>query len=75
MTVSHAVNPLERLNKENFAAPITIGNNVWVGAGVIILAGVSIGENSIVGAGAVVTKNVMPNTVVAGNPAREIRTL
>mgnify|MGYP005994908797 CR=1 FL=1 len=73
--MSHATNPAKRLNKEKFAAPIALDNNVWVDAGVIILAGVSIGENSIVGAGAVVTKNVMPNTVVAGNPAREIRTL
>ncbi len=68
-----ATNPAKRLNKENFAASIALSNNVWVDAGVIILAGVSIGESSIVGA--VVTKNVMPNTVVAGNPAREIRTL
>ena len=75
LAVSHATNPAERLNKENFAAPIALGNNVWIGAGAIILAGVNIGENSIVGAGAVVTKNVMANTVVAGNPAREIRTL
>ena len=73
--MSHATNPAKRLNKENFAAPIALGNNVWVGAGVIILAGVSIGENSIVAAGAFVTKSVMPNTVVAGNPAREIRKL
>jgi len=71
--VSHATNPAKRLNKEKFAAPIALDNNVWVDVGVIILAGVSIGESSIVGA--VVTKNVMPNTVVAGNPAREIRTL
>jgi maltose O-acetyltransferase len=75
LAVSHATNPVERLNKENFAAPIALGNNVWIGAGAIILAGVNIGENSIVGAGAVVTKNVVANTVVAGNPAREIRTL
>ncbi|MBB1431477.1 sugar O-acetyltransferase [Pseudoalteromonas sp. SG43-4] len=75
LAVSHATNPAERFNKENFAAPIALGNNVWIGAGAIILAGVNIGENSIVGAGAVVTKNVMANTVVAGNPAREIRTL
>ena len=75
LAVSHATNPAERLNKENFAAPIALGNNVWIGAGVVILAGVSVGENSIVGAGSVVTKNVMPNTVVAGNPARQIRTL
>ncbi|MBH0070378.1 sugar O-acetyltransferase [Pseudoalteromonas sp. NZS100] len=75
LAVSHATNPAERLNKENFAAPIALGNNVWIGAGAIILSGVNIGENSIVGAGSVVTKNVMANTVVAGNPAREIRTL
>ncbi|MDN3476238.1 sugar O-acetyltransferase [Pseudoalteromonas sp. APC 3355] len=75
LAVSHATNPAERLNKENFAAPIALGNNVWIGAGAIILAGVNIGENSIVGAGSVVTKNVMANTVVAGNPAREIRAL
>ena len=74
LAVSHATNPAERLNKENFAAPIALGNNVWIGAGAIILSGVNIGENSIVGAGSVVTKNVMANTVVAGNPAREIRT-
>ena len=73
--MSHATNPAKRLNKENFAAPNALGNNVWVGAGVIILASVSIGENSIVGPGALVTKNVIPNTVVAGNPAHEIRTL
>ncbi|CAM4404970.1 sugar O-acetyltransferase [Pseudoalteromonas ostreae] len=73
LAVSHAVNPIERLKKENFAAPITIGNNVWIGAGVIVLAGVSIGDNTVVGAGSVVTKNVAANTVVAGNPAVKIK--
>ena len=73
LAVSHAVNPTQRLNKENFAAPITIGNNVWIGAGVIVLAGVTIGDNAVVGAGSVVIKSVAPNTVVAGNPAVKIK--
>lgn len=73
LSVSHAVNPTERLNKDNFAAPITIGNNVWIGAGVIVLAGVSIGDNAVVGAGSIVIKDVAANTVVAGNPAVRIK--
>lgn len=75
LAVSHAVNPTQRLNKENFSAPISIGNNVWIGAGVIVLAGVTIGGNAVVGAGSVVTKNVEADTLVAGNPALKIRTL
>ena len=55
-------------------APITIGRNSWIGRGAVILPGVSIGENAVVAAGSVVTRSVDPNTVVAGNPARAIRT-
>ena len=73
LAVSHAVKPTERLNKENFAAPIIIGSNVWIGAGAIILAGVSIGDNSVIGAGSVVTKSIASNTVVAGNPAIKLK--
>ena len=55
--------------------PIRICKNAWIGAGAIILAGVTIGENAVVAAGAVVTKDVAPNTVVGGNPAKVIKTL
>ncbi|AQP99743.1 maltose acetyltransferase [Pseudoalteromonas aliena] len=75
LAVSHAVEPKQRLQKENFAAPITIGNNVWIGAGAIILGGVKINDNSVIGAGSVVTKDVTANTVVAGNPAQKIRNI
>ena len=53
--------------------PITIGKNVWIGAGATILPGVTIGDNAIVGASSVVTKNVEPNCIVAGNPAKLIK--
>lgn len=55
--------------------PVVLKNGCWIGANVIILPGVEIGENSVVGAGSVVTKSIMPRTVVAGNPAKLIRTL
>lgn len=54
-------------------APVRLGNNVWIGDSAIVCKGVSIGDNSVVGAGSVVTKAVPANTVVAGNPAREIK--
>jgi virginiamycin A acetyltransferase len=54
-------------------ANVTIGNDVWVGDGAIILAGVSVGDGAVIGAGAVVTKSVAPFSIVAGNPARIIK--
>lgn len=53
--------------------PVKIGNHVWLGVRSTILKGVTIGDNAIVAAGAVVTKDVAPNTIVGGNPARKIR--
>lgn len=54
---------------------VHIGRNAWIGVGAIILPGVTIGENAVVAAGAVVTKDVAPNTIVGGNPAKFIRSL
>ena len=55
--------------------PVRICKNAWIGAGATILPGVTVGENAVVGAGAVVTKDVAPNTIVAGNPARFIKSI
>jgi maltose O-acetyltransferase len=73
LTPTHPLDPETRRAKWEAAKPITIGNNVWLGGGVIILPGVSIGENTVVGAGAVVTKDLPANVVAVGNPARVIR--
>lgn len=56
-----------------YAYPITIGNNVWIGANVTVLPGVTIGDNSIIGAGSVVTKDIPSNVLAVGNPCRPIR--
>lgn len=55
--------------------PIIIKDNVWIGEGVVVLPNVTIGENSIIGANSVVTKDIPPNSVVVGNPAKVIKTL
>jgi acetyltransferase-like isoleucine patch superfamily enzyme len=62
-------------NKNHFieSTPINIGNDVWIGAGVIVLDGVSIGDGAIIGAGSVVTKNIPPYCIAVGNPAKVIK--
>jgi maltose O-acetyltransferase len=75
LTATHPVEPTARRAKFESAKPITIGDNVWLGGGVIILPGINIGENAVVGAGAVVTKDIPANVVAVGNPARVIRQL
>lgn len=75
LAVSHDIAADARLMKHNYADNIILGNNVWLGGGVIVLAGVSIGDNSVVGAGSVVSKNIQANSFYAGNPAIKIRDL
>lgn len=69
-TVQHPLDAKERMDGVEWAEPIEIGDNAWIGAGAIILPGIRVGKNSVVGAGSVVTKNVPDDTVVKGNPAR-----
>ncbi len=75
LAISHDVDPTLRLKRHNYMDDIIIGNNVWLGGGTIVLAGVSIGDNSVIGAGSIVTKNVEADSFYAGNPAKKIRTL
>ena len=75
LTATHPIEPEPRRAKWEGSQPIAIGNNVWLGGGVIVCAGVSIGENTVVGAGAVVVRDLPANVVAVGNPARVIREL
>ena len=75
LTPTHPTDADLRRAKWEAALPITIKDNAWIGGGAIVLPGVVIGENAIVGAGAVVTKDIPPNTLAVGNPARVIRPL
>jgi maltose O-acetyltransferase len=75
LTPTHPVEPEPRRAKWESAAPITIGDNVWLGGGAIVCPGVTIGENTVVGAGAVVIRDLPANVVAVGNPARIVRTL
>ena len=69
-TATHPAETSLRRRGLELAKPITIGNDVWLGGGTIVLPGITIGERAIVGAGSVVTRNVLDDTTVAGNPAR-----
>lgn len=70
---THPIDAKERISGLEYGKQITIGDNVWLGGSCVICPGVSIGKNSVVGAGAVVVKDVPPNVVVAGNPAKIIK--
>ena len=72
-TLNHALDPDRRADM--IPAPVKIGNKVWIGANVTILPGVSIGEGAVLAAGAVVNKDVPARTIVAGVPARVIKSI
>lgn len=72
ITTGHPLEPSQR-RTTTIGKPIVIERNVWIAAGATIIGGVTVGENAVVAAGAVVTKDVPPNTLVGGNPARVIR--
>jgi maltose O-acetyltransferase len=72
-TAGHPIHPIPRNAGYEYALPITIGNNVWIGGNVVITPGVTIGDNTVIGAGSVVTKDIPANVVAAGNPCRVIR--
>ncbi|CAL9339626.1 sugar O-acetyltransferase [Streptomyces sp. enrichment culture] len=73
LTPTHPVEPGPRRDKLEAARPITIGDNVWLGGGAVVLSGVTVGDDSVIGAGAVVTKDVPAGVVAVGNPARPVR--
>ena len=72
-TAGHPVDPDLRRKVAQFNIPVHIGDNVWIGAGSVILPGITIGENSVIGAGSVVTRDVPANVVAVGNPCRVLR--
>ncbi|EJI8480065.1 maltose O-acetyltransferase [Salmonella enterica] len=74
-TATHPLDAVERNSGREFGKPVTIGNNVWIGGRAVVNPGVTIGDNVVVASGAVVTKNVPPDVVVGGNPARIIKKL
>lgn len=75
LTATHPLEPGPRRDKVESAEPITLGDNVWLGGGVVICPGVTIGDDSVIGAGAVVTKDVPAGVLAVGNPAAVLRRL
>ena len=71
-TATHPIDAIERRKRSEFAKSITIGDDCWIGGGVIISPGIMIGDRCVVGAGAVVTKDIPSDTIVVGNPAKPV---
>jgi maltose O-acetyltransferase len=75
LAATHPLDPDERRAGWEYGEPITIGDNVWLGGGVIVCPGVTIGDDTVVGAGAVVTRDLPAGVVAVGNPARVLRSI
>ena len=74
-TACHSTDPVERNTRREWAEPVTIGDNVWIGGSVTILPGVTIGSNVTIGAGSVETRDIPDNVVAVGNPCKVIKNL
>ena len=74
-TACHSTDPVKRNTRQEWALPVTIGNNVWIGGSVTILPGVTIGDNVSIGAGSVVVHDIPSNSVAVGNPCNVIKKL
>ena len=74
-TACHSTDPVERNSRKEWALPVAVGNNVWIGGAVTILPGVTIGDNVTIGAGSVVVRDIPSNCVAVGNPCKVVRKL
>ncbi len=74
-TACHSTDPVERNSRREWAKPVTIGDNVWIGGSVTILPGVTIGDNVTIGAGSVVVGDIPSGSIAVGNPCRVVKNL
>ena len=72
-TAGHPIDAVQRNQGLEYAKPVTVGNNVWIGAQVCVLPGVTIGDNCVIGAGSVVSHDIPANSIAVGNPCRVIK--
>lgn len=72
-TACHSLDAKERKENIEYGKPVTIGNNVWIGGGSILLPGVTIGNDSVIGAGSIVTKDIPSGVIAVGNPCKVVR--